>query len=90
VRSNQWEYIAFVLFAVGLALTISSTIIYVQYQQHPQTNPQYSGYPTPLLITGICITALGILAFRRVKTKKMSETAEIKHLPPPPPPPPPP
>jgi hypothetical protein len=42
------------------------------------------------VIAGICITALGILAFRRVKTKKKTEAAESEHLPPPPLPPPPP
>jgi hypothetical protein len=88
VRSNHWEYLAFVLFALGLALTISGSIIYVQYQQNPRTNPQYSGYPAPLVIAGICITTLGILAFRRVRTKKMTEAAESEHLPVPPPPPP--
>jgi hypothetical protein len=88
VRSNHWEYLAFVLFALGLALTISGSIIYVQYQQNPRTNPQYSGYPAPLVIAGICITALGILAFRRVRTKKMTEAVESEHLPEPPPPPP--
>ena len=90
MRSNHWEYLAFVLFALGLALTISGSIIYLQYQQNPQTNPQYSGYPAPLVIAGICITALGILAFRRVKTKKETEAAESEELLPPPPPPPPP
>ena len=90
MRSNHWEYLAFVLFALGLALTVSGAIIYVQYQQHPQTNPQYSGYPTPLLIAGICITALCIPAFRKVRTKKMTEAAKSEHLLPPPPPPPPP
>jgi len=90
VRSNHWEYLAFVLFALGLALTISGSIIYVQYQQNPRTNPQYSGYPVPLVIAGICITASSIPAFRRVKTKKKTEAAESEHLPPPPLPPPPP
>lgn len=93
MRSNHWEYLALVLFALGLALTISGSIIYVYYQQHPQTNPQYSEYPIPSLATGVCITALGIPAFHRSRTKKRAEALENELLPPPPPapvPPPPP
>jgi len=78
------------LIALGLALTISDSIICVYYQQHPQTNPQYIGYLVPLLVTGICITTLGIPAFHRSRMKKRAEALERELLPPPPPPVPPP
>lgn len=90
MRSNHWEYLSLMLIALGLALTISGSIIYVYYQQHPQTNPQYSGYLVPLLMTGVCITTLGIPAFHRSRTKKKAEALEVELLPPPPPPVPPP
>ena len=76
MRSNHWEYLSFMLTALGLALTISGSIIYVYYQQHPQTNPQYSGYLVPLLVTGVCITTLGFPAFHRSRTKKRAEALE--------------
>lgn len=85
MRSNHWEYLAFVLFALGLALTISGLIIYVHYQQYPQRKPQYSGIQIPLLIVGICLIVLGLPALHKSRTKKRAE-----ELPPPPPPPPPP
>jgi uncharacterized membrane protein len=88
MRSNHWEYLAFILFALGLALTISGSIIYVYYQQYPQRKPQYSGIQIPLLIVGVCLIILGLLAFRRSRAKKKVEAMEGELLPPPPPPPP--
>jgi Ni/Fe-hydrogenase subunit HybB-like protein len=90
VRSNHWEYLAFVLLALGLALMVSGTIIYIYYEQYPQRKMQYSGVQIPLIIAGACFTVLGILAFRRYRAKKKNEAMEGAPLPPPPPPPPPP
>jgi len=92
MRSNHWEYLALLLFALGIALTVSALIIHLYYQQHPAPNPQYGTYPIPLLIAGICITALGVPAYHRSRAKKRTETKEDELLPPPPtlPPPPPP
>lgn len=87
MRSNHWEYVTFVLFALGLSLALSGSIVHTYYQQHPDTNPQYSGHPILLLIVGICTTTLGIPAACRSRAKKKAETRE-KELPPPPPPPP--
>ena len=89
MRSNHWEYLAFVLLALGLALTVSGSIIYVHYQQYPQRKTQYSGIQIPLIIVGACFTVLGILTFRRFRAKKKTEAIEGEPLPPPPPPPPP-
>jgi uncharacterized membrane protein len=89
VRSNHWEYLALVLLALGLALIISGSIIYVHYQQYPQRKLQYSGVQVPLIIVGTCFTVLGILAFRKSRAKKKAEAMEGEPLPPPPPPPPP-
>jgi hypothetical protein len=88
VRSNHWEYLAFVLLALGLALIISGSIIYVSYQQYPQRKLQYSGLPIPLIIVGTCFTVIGILTFHRFRAKKKAEAMEGAPLPPPPPPPP--
>lgn len=90
MRSNHWEYLALVLLALGLALMISGTIIYVNYQQYPQRKTQYSGIQIPLIIAGACFTVLGVLAFRMSRTKKKAEAMESAPLPPPPPSPPPP
>jgi uncharacterized membrane protein len=81
-----------VLFALGLALTVSGSIIYVYYQQYPQRKLQYSGIQIPLVIVGICLIVLELLAFRRSRAKKRAEAIEGELLPPPPslPPPPPP
>jgi hypothetical protein len=87
VRSNHWEYLAFVLLALGLALMISGAIIYVSYQQYAQRKTQYSGIEIPLLIAGACFTVLGVLAFRMCRAKKKAEAMESTPLPPPPPPP---
>jgi hypothetical protein len=89
MRSNHLEYIALMLFALGIALTISASIIHLHYQEHP--NPQYTPYPIPLLIVGTCITALGIPSYHRFRTNKKKEETK-NELPPPPPslPPPPP
>jgi len=89
VRSNHWEYLAFVLLALGMALTISGAIIYVHYQQYPQRKLQYSGIQIPLILAGACFAVLGLLAFRRTRAKKKAEAMESEPLPPPPPPPPP-
>jgi multisubunit Na+/H+ antiporter MnhG subunit len=88
VRSNHWEYLALVLLALGLALIISGSIIYVSYQQYPQRKLQYSGIQIPLIIVGACFTVLGILALLRTRAKKKAEAMESASLPPPPPPPP--
>ena len=66
MRSNHWEYIAFVLLALGLALVISGSIIYVTYQQYPQRKTQYNGIQIPLIIAGVCFIVLGVLAFRYI------------------------
>jgi hypothetical protein len=84
MRSNHWEYLAIVLFGLGIALAVSGSIIHFYYQQHTGTNPQYGSYPIPLLVAGICITALGLPALFRSKAKRKVES----ELPPPPPPPP--
>jgi ABC-type antimicrobial peptide transport system permease subunit len=89
VRSNHWEYLAFVLLALGLALMIPGSIIYFSYQQYPQRKLQYNGIQIPLIIVGACFMVLGILAFRRYRAKKKAEAMEGEFLPPPPPPPPP-
>jgi uncharacterized membrane protein len=87
VRSNHWEYLAFVLLALGIALILSGSIIYVSYQQYPQTKMQYSGVQVPLIVAGTCFTVLSVLAFRRYSAKKKAEAMETAQLPPPPPPP---
>jgi len=89
VRSNHWEYLALVLLALGLALIISGSIIYVHYQQNPQRKLEYSGIQIPLIIVGACFTGLGLFAFHRSSAKKKAEATESALLPPPPPPPPP-
>jgi uncharacterized membrane protein YidH (DUF202 family) len=92
MRSNHWEYLAFVLFGLGIALTVSASIVYFYYQQRPDTNPQYSSYPIPLLIAGICIIVLGFPALHRYRTKRKFENGLLPPPPPPlpsPPPPPP-
>ena len=86
MRSNHWEYLAFVLLALGIALVISGSIIYVSYQQYPQRKTQYSGIQIPLIIAGACFTVLGILVFRRSRAKKKAEAMESAPPPPPPPP----
>lgn len=88
MRSNHWEYIALVLFGLGIALTVSGLIIHLYYQEH--ANPQYTSYPIPLLIVGTCITALAILAYYKCRTNKRREETHNELLPPPPAPPPPP
>ena len=88
MRSNHWEYLAFVLLALGLALIISAVIIYVSYQQYPQRKLQYSGIQIPLIIVGACFTVLGIFTFSRFRAKKKAEAMESAPPPPPPPPPP--
>ncbi|MGA9387367.1 MAG: hypothetical protein WBV70_00910 [Candidatus Bathyarchaeia archaeon] len=90
MRSNHWEYLAFVLFGLGIALTVSAVIVHFYYQQHPDTNPQYSSYPIPLLIAGICISALGLPALHRSRTKRKMESELLPPIPPPPFPPSPP
>ena len=90
MRSNHWEYVGFVLLGLGLSLTVSTSIVGVYYEQRPQTNPQYIGYPIPLLASGICITALSILTFHKSRKRKKIEETEGALLPPPPPPLPPP
>ncbi len=87
MRSNHWEYLAFVLLALGLALTLSGSIIYANYQQFSQRKLQYSGIQVPLITVGACFMVLGILAFYKFEIKKKAEAMES---PPPPPPPPPP
>ena len=87
MHSNHWEYLAFVLLALGLALMVSGTIIYIYYGQYPQRKTQYSGIQIPLIIAGACFTVLGILAFRRSRAKKKAEAMESAPLPPTPPPP---
>jgi hypothetical protein len=59
MRSNHWEYLALMLLALGLALTISGSIIYVYHQQNPQRKIQYSGIQVPLVVAGACLMALG-------------------------------
>ncbi len=88
MRSNHWEYLALVLLALGLALMVSGTIIYICYEQYPQRKTQYNGIQIPLIIAGACFTVLGILVFRRYRAKKKAEAMESAPLPPPPPPPP--
>jgi hypothetical protein len=89
MRSNHWEYLATVLFGLGIALAVSGSIIYYYYQQHPGTNPKYASYPILLIITGICITALGLPALFRAKAKRKVENEQLPPPPPPPFPPPP-
>jgi uncharacterized membrane protein len=88
VRSNHWEYLAFVLLALGLALMVSGTIIYIYYEQYSQRKMQYSGVQIPLIIAGACFTVLGIFTFSRFRAKKKTEAMESAPPPPPPPPPP--
>jgi multisubunit Na+/H+ antiporter MnhG subunit len=90
MRSNHWEYLALVMLALGLALIISGSIIYVNYQQYPQRKTQYSGIQIPLIIAGACFAVLGVLAFSRFRAKKRVEAMQGELLPPPPPSPPPP
>jgi hypothetical protein len=89
MRSFHWEYLAFVLFAVGFALTLSGSITCLYYQQHPLVNTQYDEYPIPMMIIGASAIFTGTLAIFRSRTRKTEETTLDGLLPPPPPPPPP-
>jgi hypothetical protein len=89
VRSNHWEYLAFVLLALGLALIVSGTIIAINYQLYAPRKTQYNGIQIPLIIVGTCFTAMGIVAFYRFRAKKKAEAMESAPPPLPPPPPPP-
>jgi len=84
MRSNNWEYLRFILLALGMALIISGSIIYVSYQQYPQGKMQYSGVQIPFIIAGVCLSVLSLFAFRRYRAKKKAEAMES--APPPPPP----
>ena len=84
MRSNHWDYLGFILLALGLAFIISGSIIYVSYQQYPQKKMQYSGVQVPLIMTGFCFSVLSIFAFRKYRAKKKAEAMESTLLPPPP------
>ncbi len=91
MRSSHWEYVGLVLVGIGAASSISGAITFFYFQQQSGTSPQYSSYPLPLLIAGICIIATGVIALIQARKKKHREESEsTAPLPPPPPPPPPP
>jgi len=90
MHSSDWQYLGYVLVGMGGALSISGSIAIFYLQKNPWTSHQYSSYPIPLLLIGVCIIVLGIVAFLRFKQKRKVETKEGEKLPPPPLPPPPP
>lgn len=85
MRSSHMEYVGYVLIGVAAALLASGSVSLFYFQQHPETNPQYSLYPIPLMILGAGALVSGIGALLLAKGRKKTE-----QVPPPPPPPPPP
>jgi uncharacterized membrane protein YfcA len=85
MQSSHWEYLAYVLVGVGIALAVCGSVTFIYFREHYARHIEYSSYSIPLLISGTFILALGIVAFFRHRQKKRDES-----IPPPPPPPPPP
>ncbi len=86
MRSSEWQYIGYVLVAVGGALILTGAISLYAVQQGLLVKTQYNDYFLPTLLVGLLLTALGVVAFFKSKQKQ-------EPLPPPPspnPPPPPP
>jgi len=92
MRSQDWQYLAYVLVGVGVTLSICGTVLLVYIQKHSLRNEQYGSYPVPLMLAGAFFIAMTALAFRTYKKRKREELGYDfpPLLPPPPPPPPPP
>lgn len=95
MRSSHWLYLGYVLVGVGSGLSISGLIAFIYFQQRYWISSPYRSFTLPVFIVGICVIALGIVAFRQARKKGRLGEGEmpplyLPSLPPPPPPPPPP
>ena len=83
MNTSSWQYLGYILTAVGSALALSGSVALFYFQQDGLLNTRYSPSFLPILITGILFGVLGALAFFRARQEARNE------IPPPPPPPPP-
>ena len=85
MRSSDWQYIGYVLVAVGGAFIITGAIALLNFQQG-QIKIQYGDYFLPLLLVGLLLTVMGGLAFFKSKQKQSIPPPPPSPNPPPPPP----
>jgi len=89
MRSSDWQYLGYVLVAVGSALALSGSVALHYFQQGLLSGTRYGASFAPILLVGIAIAVLGIVAFVRARLKRKYELPPPPPLPPPPLPPPP-
>ena len=86
MRSSDWQYIGYVLVAVGGALILTGAIALYAVQQGLLVKTQYNDYFLPTLLVGLLLTVIGVVAFFKSKQKQEPVPPPPSPNPPPPPP----
>jgi hypothetical protein len=90
MRVSDWQYLGYVLTAVGVSLVMTGGIALYSIQQRLSQNMPYESYFLPVSVAGILFMSLGLISLGNSLRKKRSsipppQLPQSAELPPPPP-----